>query len=115
MARRKTSRARWPGIALKTLVLLALAGGVFAWMYGAQARGFGRAGTGYAAQTVCSCRHVAGRDMGSCKADLLPDTWAIWLSEDEEAQSVSATLPLVASTTSTYRDGFGCVLEGWEG
>ena len=115
MARRNQARRRWPGLLLNFIAIVVIAGGVFAWFYGAQARGFGQAGTSYAAKTVCSCRFVADRDMASCKTDLLPDMWAIWLSDDADAKSVSATLPLVASSEATYREGYGCVLEDWDG
>jgi len=36
------------------------------------------------------------------------------LSDDAEKRSVTATFPLVAQTTATYREGYGCVLEQWE-
>jgi hypothetical protein len=35
------------------------------------------------------------------------------LSEDDRAKSVTASVPLLASETATYREGFGCVLEKW--
>ena len=37
----------------------------------------------------------------------------IMLSEDDENRSVKASVPLIASSTASYRDGFGCVLEKW--
>jgi superfamily II DNA or RNA helicase len=57
------------------------------------------------------------------------DTWAneaskwehlagmevVTLMEDVETKSVTARFPLVASATATYRKGYGCVLEPWEG
>ena len=38
----------------------------------------------------------------------------VTLSEDLEARSVTARFPLVSTTTATYREGYGCVLEEWE-
>ena len=38
----------------------------------------------------------------------------VFLSEDAEAKSVTARVPLIASATATYREGFGCLLEPWE-
>ncbi len=40
--------------------------------------------------------------------------WAVWLSEDETAQTVTATVPLIASTEARFMDGPGCVLEPWD-
>ena len=39
----------------------------------------------------------------------------ISLSEDAEAKSVTASFPLLESQTATYREGYGCVLESWDG
>jgi hypothetical protein len=39
----------------------------------------------------------------------------VTLSEEPAAKSVTASFPLLASTTATYREGWGCVLEPWEG
>ena len=36
------------------------------------------------------------------------------LSDDPATKSVTATFPLLASQTATYREGYGCVLEKWE-
>ena len=99
---------------LKLLAVIALIGAGAAWFYGDVINGYAQAGTGYAAKTACSCRFVGGREIGSCKDDLMPGMGAIWLSEDDAGQSVTARIPLVESTTATYREGYGCVLEGWE-
>jgi hypothetical protein len=40
---------------------------------------------------------------------------AVTLVEDVEGKSVTARFPLVAEATATYREGYGCVLEKWEG
>ena len=39
----------------------------------------------------------------------------VMLSADEEAKSVTASIPLVKSDTATYREGYGCVLQEWQG
>ncbi|GAA5046304.1 hypothetical protein GCM10023208_01610 [Erythrobacter westpacificensis] len=100
---------------LKLLAVVVLIGGGIAWYYGDIIDGYAKAGTGYAAKTACSCRFIGGREMGQCKDDLMPGMAAIWLSEDDAARSVTASVPLVESTTATYRDGYGCVLERWDG
>jgi hypothetical protein len=40
---------------------------------------------------------------------------AVTLVEDDATKSVTARFPLVASATATYRKGYGCVLEPWDG
>lgn len=101
-------------IVLKIVAFVVIVGAAVSFFFGEAIAGFGEAGTGYAAKTSCSCRYVAGRDIDSCYSDFMPNMWPIWLSDDEEAKSVSATVPLVASTEATYHEGYGCVLEGFE-
>ena len=36
-------------------------------------------------------------------------------SENPQAKSVTASIPLVASETATWREGYACVLDEWEG
>ena len=101
----------WLRIVLAVAVLV----GGLAWYYGEAVGGYGDAGTSYGAKNACSCRYVAGRSLDSCRTDFLPGMEAVFLSEDEEQRSVTAYVPLVASNTAQYREGFGCVLEPWEG
>lgn len=96
---------------LKTVALLVVAGFAVSFFFGEAIAGYGEAGTGYAARATCGCRHIGGRDMASCKQDLPANMWAVWLSEDEAAQSVTARVPLIASQTATMREGYGCVLD----
>lgn len=80
---------------------------------GARLRGEAGAGAAYGARVACSCRFVAGRSMANCAKDKLAGMGLIRLTDDEEARSVTATVPLVASETATLREGHGCVLESW--
>ena len=98
---------------LRLLLLGAIAAGLVRLFYGEEIEGFSGAGTNFAAKTACSCRYVAGREIGSCSADLGEGFGAIWLSADEGERSVTARVPLVASATATYSAGSGCVLERW--
>lgn len=100
--------------ALWVLALALVAIGVAAWANRAVIGGYGEVGTAYAARVGCSCRFVAGRSLDSCKTDKIAGMELVTLSDDVEAKSVTATFPLVASTTATYREGYGCVLEKWE-
>ncbi|KLE34365.1 hypothetical protein [Aurantiacibacter luteus] len=111
------NRARSGALAniLKVVAVLLVAGFAVAWFYGTAIAGFSGAGSAYAAKTVCSCRYVARRDMGSCESDLPSNMWAVWLSDDEEAKAVAARVPLVASERAQYREGYGCVLDAIDG
>lgn len=73
------------------------------------------AGTAYLARVACSCRYVAGRSLDDCAKDKLAGMELIRLSENAETKSVTASVPLIASDTASYREGYGCVLQPWEG
>ncbi|MFA7603100.1 MAG: hypothetical protein WCY29_08840 [Novosphingobium sp.] len=107
-----TPRRRW---AFRLGLLLALAAaGVLAWFWGPL---YAHAVTGasYGARVGCACRYVEGRPLGDCRKDFVPGMALVRLNEDEEARSVSASFPLLASQTATFREGRGCVLEKWDG
>lgn len=108
---RTGSGGSWKGWAL---ALLALAG-LGMWYQGEAIGGQAQAATAYGARTACSCRHLGGRELGSCQDDFVPGMWAVILTEDATEKSVTATVPLVSSDTARLRDGFGCVLDNWEG
>ena len=71
------------------------------------------AGASYGAHAACTCRHVSGRSLADCRKDFLPGMGMVTLSEDTQARSVTARVPLLASQTAAYRAGEGCVLEPW--
>ena len=81
------------------------------WLYGAPMTRTAEAGVGYAAKGACSCRYVADRSLSSCKGDFVDGMALVMLSEDEEAQSVTARIPLIASDTATFSKGAGCQLQ----
>lgn len=115
MATANRAKAGWGTIVFRALALAAIIGGVLWFFFGQHVTGMSAAGTGYAAKTACSCRYVAGRDLSSCDDDLGSGFAGVWLSEDDDAQSVTASVPGIASVTATYADGPGCVLERWDG
>ena len=87
-----------------------------AWLaWGEGLRKTGGVGSAYAARVACSCRFVAGRDLDDCAKDKLEGMELISLSENVAAKSVTASIPFVASDTASYREGYGCVLQEWEG
>jgi hypothetical protein len=107
---RSQPRRRWPGIVL----VLAVLAGSLAFANRAEIGGLAMTGTAYGAHVGCSCRHVGGRSLEDCEKDFEPGMELVSLSEDEEENSVTASIPLIASQTATYREGQGCVLEPWQ-
>lgn len=96
------------------LIVLAVLGGVWA-VYGEETRRTAAAGAAYGAHVACSCRFIEGRSLGDCSKDKLAGMELIRFSEDSQAKSVTASVPLVASDTAFYREGYGCVLQPYEG
>ena len=98
-------------------LLLIVGAGIAAalYIYREPVSGYADVGTSYAARVACSCRFVAGRSMDDCRKDKLDGMELVTLSDDVEAKSVTARFPLVTSTTATFREGYGCVLEPWDG
>ncbi len=105
----RSSRMTW--IVLAVIALIA----VLAWTYREPARGYAEIATAYTARVACSCLFVAGRSLGDCKKDRLAGMELVTLVDDQQAKSVTARFPLISSDTATYREGYGCVLQKWEG
>jgi hypothetical protein len=104
-------RSRW-GLWVLTILVLGIGGA--AWAFREPIRGYGTIASAYSARVACSCRYVAGRPLKDCAKDKLAGMEAVTLVDDDEAKSVTARFPLVASATATYRKGYGCVLEPWD-
>ena len=110
--RKQTSpRRNWGLIALS----LAAVVGAMIFVFHEPIMGNSAAATAYSARVACSCRYVAGRSLEDCERDKIAGMALVMLSEDEETKTVNATIPFVNSDSATYRDGFGCVLERWDG
>lgn len=105
------SRRIWPSALLAVAVLV---GGV-AWFYREPIGGYTTTGAAYGARTACACRYVAGRSLEDCEKDFEPGMEVVFLSDDPETKSVTARVPLLSSATARHRDGFGCLLEPWDG
>ena len=112
--RRTAATALRPGWHLG-LLALAIAAGAGLFAYREPLTGNAAAATAYSARVVCSCRYVAGRSLGDCAKDKIAGMELVMLSDDDESQSVTATFPLVTSDTASYRRGYGCVLQRWDG
>ncbi|MCZ8368623.1 MAG: hypothetical protein O9293_01435 [Porphyrobacter sp.] len=105
-------RKRW---GLWVLAIIALGVGGAALAFRSEIKGYGGIASAYSARVACSCRYVAGRSLEDCRKDKLAGMEAVTLVDDDETSSVTARFPLVAQATATYREGYGCVLEPWEG
>lgn len=104
-------RRRWP-LVLGILALIA-AGAV--WYFRVPITGYSQTAAAYSARVACSCRYLGGRSLEDCEKDKLAGMELVMLSEDAETKSVTARFPLLASETATLREGYGCMLEPWEG
>lgn len=67
-------------------------------------------GAAYGARVACSCHYVGGRSLEDCKKDFEPGMEVISLSVDDQKRQVTASVPLLASSTATFREGWGCML-----
>lgn len=105
----------WSRAVLIVAIFVVVVIAVLAWVYRAPIQGYAGVSTSYAARVACSCRFVAGRDLEDCSKDKLSGMELVALSENPEGQSVTASIPFVNATTATNREGYGCVLESWEG
>lgn len=102
-----TSKGR---LALYVLVLFVLIlAAVFAYNY-SFIKGQLGIGTAYGARVACSCHYVGGRDLTDCEKDFEPGMEVIGLSLDDEKRRVTASVPLLASATAEFREGWGCVM-----
>jgi len=100
---------RWAAL----LAVIAIA--ALAWSYRVPVQGYTNAATAYSARVACSCRFVAGRSLEDCSKDRLDGMELVTLVEDVESKSVTARFPLISENTASYREGYGCVLQPWEG
>ncbi len=98
---------RWR-IWLVLALLLALLWLAWNWSF---LRGQAGLGTAYGARVACSCKFVGGREFGDCDKDMVKGMEMVSITLDEDARAVTASVPLLASATARYREGFGCVLD----
>lgn len=108
--RNRTRHRSWKGWAL---LAVAAAAAALAWQWEAIS-GQASAATAFGAKTACSCRYLGGRELASCQGDFVPGMGAVFVTQDESEQSVTATVPLVSKDTAHFHEGFGCVLDSWE-
>ncbi len=80
----------------------------FGWPYVSLAH----SGAGYTAQQVCACLYVGERSAESCAREPEPpaDRLAKWQAKDGRVTASLLGLG-IASATSRFEPGYGCVLE----
>jgi hypothetical protein len=90
-----------------------LAGGVAAFYWVVVPRIAPRAlvATGYMARVACACHFIGGRSLESCLTDSEPGMELVRLSKNETARRITASVPLIASSSATHTVGLGCVLD----
>jgi hypothetical protein len=103
-------RRRW---ARKTVLLLALAALAALTWFRQPLNAYAMTGAAYGARVACACRFVEGRSLADCRKDFEPGMQLVRLSEDPEARSVTAGIPLMRHQTANFREGQGCLLEPW--
>lgn len=108
----KPAKSRRPTVVLVTIGIALVGAG---WYFRAPITGYAGIATAYSAHVACSCRFIGGRGLEDCGKDRLAGMELVTLVEDAEAMSVIARFPLLSSETATFRPGYGCVLEQWEG
>ena len=67
-------------------------------------------GSAYAARVGCSCRYVQGRDLESCQTDFEPGMEIVSLRDDSATQTVTGSVPLLASRRARFAGASGCLL-----
>lgn len=110
-----TKRFSASRIVLIAVLLVLVVTAALAWFNRGPIQGYSSVATSYAARVACSCRFVAGRDLEDCAKDKLAGMEMVSLSENPDAQSVTASIPFIQTATASNRAGYGCVLESWEG
>ena len=101
---------------LRLVLLIVLAGliGALAWVWTPLHR-YALTGTAYGARVGCSCRYLGGRTLADCHKDMEGAVRWVSLSEDPATRTVTASYPLLARQSATYREGWGCQLQPWPG
>jgi hypothetical protein len=98
---------RLPALAVVLLILLFCAWNWSAW------RDRAWIAAGFGARIACSCRHVEGRSLDSCRTDFARQTGMglVHLADSPEGKGVDASVPLLAHRTARLVPGFGCLIE----
>ena len=113
MAKQAYGKRRFSWVKVLAIIAAILIGA--GWFFRAPIVGHSELATAHAARHVCSCMHIGGQSEGVCEGNFALDSIPVFVNADAEGRSVTASVPLAASNTATYQEGFGCVLEPWDG
>ena len=72
-------------------------------------------GVGYAARVACGCRYIGNRSLADCRKDFEPGMEPIQLAEDTATQTITASVPLIASRSVRYDPVLACQAEPFGG
>ena len=97
-------------MALIGLGVIALA--VMAWLLFnfADLRAQAKLATAYGAHIACSCKYIAGRELGTCTRDFELGMEMVSITDDPARKRVTASIPILASATAERRGTTGCVV-----
>ena len=96
--------------ALLVIVAVLAAIGAAVWQFWLKDQvAYAEVATAYGAKMVCSCLHVAERDMASCRNDFTSDFDAVKFSDDGRVTRASVLGGPVKSDAA-FEPGLGCTL-----
>jgi hypothetical protein len=101
-------------ILLGLVVVLGAVGGAGFWYVRAHAAQL-ELGVGYGARVACACRYIGHRELKSCYKDFEPGMEPIRLTDDPATQTVTASVPLIASRSVRFDPLLGCQPEPFKG
>lgn len=107
--KRRSRALLWATLAILAALLVAAA------LYARAMRPQLELGTGYAARVACACRYIGNRPLAQCYKDFEPGMEMIRLSENAAENSVTASVPLLASRTARFDPLLGCQPQPFRG
>lgn len=95
---------------LLIVVGLLIAGAGLTWQFWLKGQvAYAEVATAYGAKMVCSCLHVAEREMASCRNDFTVDVGAVTFSDDGRVTTASV-LGGIVKAKARFEPGLGCTL-----
>ncbi len=105
----KPKMSKWR-MALWALGLILIAAVAWIALNLADLRGQAKLATAYGAHIACSCRYIAGRELGNCSKDFEPGMEMVSITDDPARKRITASIPILASATAERRGTTGCVV-----
>ncbi len=105
----KITMSRWR-VALWAIGLMVLAAVAWLALNFSDLRGQAKLSTAYGAHIACSCKYIAGRDLGTCSRDFEPGMEMVSITDDPARKRITASIPILASATAERRGTTGCIV-----